>query len=413
MVYSYMAKSDNQWALLSVSLATSLSLLGDSAMYTVLPSQYSAVGITLASVGVLLSVNRFIRVFLNGPVGILTDRWPRRWVFVPAVFLGGISTAIYALSGSFWPLMAGRLIWGLAWAGIWVSGNAIVLDISTDQNRGMFIGRYQIAFFLGAAGGSILGGILTDIFGYHWAMASASALTLFGAMVALLFLPETSQWRSPASEISRQVNLEEKAPDVPQMISATALLGVNRLVVAGIMIATFGRYLADMLGSTVTIGQLTVGVATITGLALGLSTLIGMVAAPATGRLSDRYKSRWGVASGGLTCGLTGFSLLAIGTPLALISGLPLVSISSGSNQGLSTALMGDLSPRIRHGRRLGILFTVGDLASAVGPPLAYALLPVIGLSAIYGACAGLIAVMLLTALHWTRKARMALARAG
>lgn len=382
-------------------------------MYTVLPSHYSAVGITLASVGVLLSVNRFIRVFLNGPVGILTDRWPRRWVFVPAVFFGGISTAVYALSGSFWPLMAGRLIWGLAWAGIWVSGNAIVLDISSDQNRGMFIGRYQIAFFLGAAAGAVLGGFLTDIFGYRWAMASASVLTLLGATIALLFLPETSHWRSPSSEKSRQTNLEDKAPDVPQMISATALLGVNRLVVAGIMIATLGRYLADMLGSTVSIGQLTVGVATITGLALGLSTLLGMVAAPAAGRLSDRFRSRWGVVSGGLTCGLTGFSLLALGTPLALISGLPLVSISSGSNQGLSTTLMGDLSPRIHHGRRLGILFTVGDLASAVGPPLAYALLPVIGLSAIYGASAGLIGVMLLIALLWTGKARMTLARAG
>jgi MFS family permease len=413
MVYSFMAKSDHQRALLTVSLATGLSLLGDSAMYTVLPSHYSSLGITLATVGVLLSINRFIRVFLNGPVGILTDRWPRRWVFVPAVFLGGISTAIYAVSGSFWPLMGGRLIWGLAWAGIWVSGNAIVLDISTDENRGMFVGRYQTAFFLGAASGSILGGILTDVFDYHWAMATASAFSLFGAMAALVFLPETSQWRSPASELSRLTSQEDKPPDVPQLISATALLGVNRLVVAGIMIATFGRYLADMLGSVVTIGQMAVGVATITGLALGLSTLIGMVVAPAAGRLSDSYKSRWGVASGGLTSGLTGFSLLAIGSPIAIILGLPLVSASSGSNQALSTALIGDLSPRIRHGRRLGILFTVGDLASAIGPPLAYALLPIIGLSAIYGASAGLIGVMLLIALWWTRKARMTLARAG
>lgn len=408
-----MAKSNHQRALLSISFATSLSLLGDTAMYTVLPSHYSTIGITLASVGVLLSANRFIRVFLNGPVGILTDRWPRRWVFVPAVFLGGISTAIYALSGSFWPLMAGRLIWGLAWAGIWVSGNAIVLDISNDQNRGMFVGRYQFAFFLGAASGSVLGGVLTDLLGYHWAMATASALTILGAIIALLFLPETSQWRIPERERATQIDKRNKAPDIPQLISATALLGVNRLVVAGIMIATFGRYLVDKLGSTVGIGQLTVGVATITGLALGISTLIGMIAAPATGRLSDRYRSRWGVASGGLTCGLSGFSLLALGTPLALMLGLPLVSISSGSNQGLSTSLIGDLSPRVRHGRRLGVLFTVGDLASAVGPPLAYALLPVIGLSAIYSACAGLIGVMLLVALQWTRKVRVLRTRAG
>jgi len=403
-----MAKSNHKRALFILGLATSLSLLGDTAMYTVLPSQYSTVGITLASVGILLSVNRFIRVFLNGPVGILTDRWPRRWVFVPAVFLGGISTAVYALFGSFWPLLAGRLIWGLAWAGIWVSGNAIVLDISNENNRGTFIGRYQIAFFLGAAGGAVMGGLLTDLFSYHKAMAIASAITLFGAVVAFFFLPETSRWRQAKVSNPRPGDELEHKPDVPQLISATALLAVNRLVIAGVLIATFGGYLAEKLGDSLDIGQLTLGVATITGIALGASTLIGMLAAPTAGRLSDKYKSRWRVASGGLTSGILGFSLLSLGTPLSMIAGLPLASISSGSNQSLSTALIGDLTPRIRHGRRLGAFFTVGDLASAIGPPIAYLLIPVVGLSAIYVACAGLLGLMFFLALQWAKKLKSA-----
>ena len=238
-----MAKGNHQRALLIVSLATGLSLFGDTAMYTVLPSHYEVVGITLASIGILLSANRFIRVLLNGPVGILTDRWPRRRVFVPAVFIGGISTAMYAAFSGFLPLLGGRLLWGLAWSGIWVSGNAIVLDISDDENRGAFIGRYQIAFFMGAAGGAMLGGVLTDLVGYRAAMAVASALTLTGAIIALLSLPETSEWRSTAERGSIPVDIPEDKPDVPQLISATMLLGVNRLVVAGILIATFGRYL--------------------------------------------------------------------------------------------------------------------------------------------------------------------------
>ncbi len=408
-----MAKGNHQRALLIVSLATGLSLFGDTAMYTVLPSHYEVVGITLASVGILLSANRFIRVLLNGPVGILTDRWPRRRVFVPAVFIGGISTAMYAAFSSFLPLLGGRLLWGLAWSGIWVSGNAIVLDISDGENRGAFIGRYQIAFFMGAAGGAIFGGVLTDLVGYRAAMAVASALTLTGAIIALLSLPETSEWRSTAERGSIPIDVPEDKPDVPQLISATMLLGVNRLVVAGILIATFGRYLVEKLGDSLEVGQLSVGVATMTGLALGMSTLIGMVAAPIAGQLSDRYHSRWGAASGGLSFGVAGFSLLSIGTPAALILGLPLTSISSGSNQSLSTTLIGDLSPRIRHGRRLGALFTVGDLASAIGPLIAYALIPIVGLSAIYGACAALVGIMLLVAMRWARKVKTTLVRAG
>ena len=95
---------------------------------------------------------------------------------------------------------------------------------------------------------------------------------------------------------------------------------------------------------------------------------------------------------------MAGFGLLALGLPLAVLFGLPLTSISSGSNQGLSTALVGDLSGDGRHGRYLGILFTVGDLGSAIGPLLAYALLPLWGIQSVYWLCMLLLAPMLLTA---------------
>jgi len=192
---------------------------------------------------------------------------------------------MYAIFSSFVPLLGGRLLWGLAWSGIWVSGNAIVLDISDGENRGTFIGRYQMAFFMGAAGGAMFGGVLTDLVGYHGAMAVASALTLTGAIVALLLLPETSEWRSVEKKSFEPADRSEDKPDIPQLISATMLLGVNRLVVAGILLATLGRYLVEKLGDSLEVGQLSVGVATITGLALGMSTLIGMVAFVWTCRL--------------------------------------------------------------------------------------------------------------------------------
>jgi hypothetical protein len=51
-------------------------------------------------------------------------------------------------------------------------------------------------------------------------------------------------------------------------------------------------------------------------------------------------------------------------------------------------------------------LFTVGDLGSAVGPPLAYALLPLWGLRGVYWLCATLLGLMLLAALGMDRKRR-------
>lgn len=391
---------------LPIGLGTALSLIGDTSLYTVLPTHVAAAGVPLASVGILLSANRFIRLALNGPVGLIYDRWPRRRLFVPALFIGAGSTAIYGLTQGFWPLLVGRLLWGLAWAGIWVGGNTIILDITRDDNRGRWVGIYQVSFFLGASGGAIIGGLLTDWLGYHPAMIIGASLTLLGALIALLFLPETRGLRqtAPTPGLISALPAGPNSANWAELASAIALLGINRLVLAGVLLSTFGLFLFEQMGESIQVARLSLGIATVTGLGLGLNSLISMTAAPIMGGFSDRAGNRWQVAAGGLVPGIAGFGLLALGWPLTILVGLPLTAIASGSNQGLSTAIVGDLAAERQRGRQLGVLFTSGDLASAVGPPLAYAAIPWLGLNGVYLLSAGLLAVMFLVALQWAMK---------
>lgn len=113
--------------LFPLGLGTALSLMGDGTLYTVLPTHTADAGIALSSVGIILGINRAVRLLLNGPAGLAYDRFPRRWLFVPALFIGAISTAVYAATHGFWPLLVGRLLWGLAWSGIWVGGATVIL----------------------------------------------------------------------------------------------------------------------------------------------------------------------------------------------------------------------------------------------------------------------------------------------
>jgi MFS family permease len=184
------------------------------------------------------------------------------------------------------------------------------------------------------------------------------------------------------------------------------LLGVHRLVGAGILLATFGLFLKEQFGDTVSIANLSVGVATLTGIGLGIHGLVSMSAAPLMGNFSDRSQSRWQTAAAGLLPGMAGFGLLVVGTPLAILLAMPLIAITGGSNQSLATALVGDLSTEQQRGQRLGYLFTVGDLTSAVGPLLAYALIPAMGVSSLYLLSAGLLGIMFLIAARWAMKMR-------
>jgi MFS family permease len=127
-----------------------------------------------------------------------------------------------------------------------------------------------------------------------------------------------------------------------------------------------------------------------------------MTSVPVAGWISDRIGNRWQTIAGGLLPGIAGFILIAIGKPLTILFGVPITAITGGSNQGLSTALVGDIKIEGRS-RRLGALFTIGDLTSAIGPPLVFALIPLLGVKSIYITVSGLLAAMFFVTL-WKGK---------
>lgn len=357
--------------LLPLGVGTALSLMGDGALYTVLPIHTAEAGIALSSVGIMLGINRVVRLFLNGPAGLAYDRWPRRRLFVPALFIGALSTAVYAATRGFWPLLFGRLLWGLAWSGIWVGGATVILDVTTAQDRGRLMGLYQTWFFLGAALSAFAGGLLTDWLGYGTTMWIGAAVTTAGGVVAFILLPET---RSTHPELD-DPSIEESSPRLranPGLWVAASLQGINRFVTAGVLAATMALLVQDRLSSA----NLALGVATLTGVLMAGRTLLSMVAAPLAGTASDWLGNRWGVAAWGLAIGAVSMVLVAWGAPLAILAGVSLGAEAGGSVQALVTALTGEVVSQAQQGRAIGVLHTVGDLGSAIGPPAAYVLMP-------------------------------------
>jgi MFS family permease len=135
-------------------------------------------------------------------------------------------------------------------------------------------------------------------------------------------------------------------------------------------------------------------------------TLLSMVAAPLAGAASDWLGSRWKVAAWGLAIGIISMALIARDTPIAILTGISLGAVAGGSIQALVTALTGDLVNQAQRGRAIGLLHTAGDLGSAIGPPVAYLLIPWLGLQGVYLLCAGLFAAGLALAMLFQLRAR-------
>jgi MFS family permease len=95
--------------------------------------------------------------------------------------------------------------------------------------------------------------------------------------------------------------------------------------------------------------------------------------------------------------------LMIWGDVVGLLAGVALTAISGGGIQSLATTLTGDLVSREQRGRAIGLLQTSNDLGSAIGPPLAYALMGVIALSGVYVLCAILFGVGLGLSVYYMR----------
>ena len=94
----------------------SLALLGDALLYAVLPAYASEFGLTLPWVGVMLSANRFVRVFAYGFIARMTNAFGARRMCIGAAVVATISTAVYGLGQGPAVILAARVSWGLTYA---------------------------------------------------------------------------------------------------------------------------------------------------------------------------------------------------------------------------------------------------------------------------------------------------------
>ncbi len=113
-----MQRSDSSgwYAVVGSSTVMSLALLGDALLYAVLPVYAESFGLTLIWVGVMLSVNRIVRVFSYGLIARLTQKVGARTMCITAAVVATLSTALYGISQGPGLMLIARLLWGLTYA---------------------------------------------------------------------------------------------------------------------------------------------------------------------------------------------------------------------------------------------------------------------------------------------------------
>jgi len=77
-----------------ISTGLSLVTLGDSLLYTIFPSYYPVLGLVPLQVGILLSVNRWVRLATNHMAEHCYRSYPSDLWLLLAFFMGSVVTAM-------------------------------------------------------------------------------------------------------------------------------------------------------------------------------------------------------------------------------------------------------------------------------------------------------------------------------
>lgn len=271
-------------AVVLVSSATAFSLLGDQALYSILPIYFTHLDLLPFEVGILLSANRWIRLVTNHVAHVLAERLAPAPLFVGAFALGATVTFAYALYPTFAWLLAARILWGLSWSFIRHIGVLTLLQDVPGTRTAQTMGYYNGISRTGSIAGLFGGALLFDLLGYTDTFWILGVLGLASVGLSWTAAP-------PALRAREHGAAEDDDPlwrHVGLLWLGFTLGGVG----PGLVISTLGLLLNTRLEGVLAIGGFTLGAATLTGAVLATRFLLDTLAAPWLGALGDTLGAR-------------------------------------------------------------------------------------------------------------------------
>jgi MFS family permease len=224
----------------------------------------------------------------------------------------------------------------------------------------------------------------------------SSALTGTAWLLWWLHIPETSDWRKRETPGERvRLNLSQYLG----VIRLASPVFAIRFVFAGVVASTTILWVREWLPSLPSGWDSLLPLATLSGGMVATRTISSLLGAKLTGLAADRLAWRWRLIAGVLLLGAVGMWIMADDQWVPAVLGAQLGAVAGSGVQTVVPALVGDRYQRQDSGRILGMVYTLGDLASALGPPTAVALMVSVTLPGTYRMSAIMLAFFALLAI--------------
>jgi len=308
--------------------------------------------------GVVVSAWFFSRIFLEIPIGVLSDRIGRRTPLIIGLLISAAGSFLCASAPSIYHLIGGQTIWGFGTALVFLNNTALILDQAKPEMRDRVVGIFQSFQFMGSLFGAPIGALLSIYIGYQNVFYVAFAFVIISIMLALTLkdIKRAGQRREYSSNHSILSSLKTLRVREVVIICTGSLL--RMFIEAGIIGTVLKLYLNQQLSFEVSLISIIVS-ARVLGFITG--TFL-------SGYIIDKINQRNTVIAGFVLDGLA-INLLTTTTLLEHIIVLMLLAgIGSGMVFSTLTVWLNRIVEPKNRGISIGLNRTMLDLGGLLGP---------------------------------------------
>ncbi|HEX5896498.1 MAG TPA: MFS transporter [Thermoleophilaceae bacterium] len=397
------------WTLLVVCLSVFMLLLDITVVNVALPDIQMELGASFEDLQWVVDAYALALAALLLASGSIADLLGRRRVFVAGLLLFVTASLLCGLSGSPTMLNVSRGLQGIGGAMMFATSLALIAQEFAPQERGTAFGIWGATTGFAVAVGPLVGGALTEAFGWEWIFLVNVPIGLLTAAITVMRVPDSERdpnaridwagvltfsaglfclvfalirgnddgWTSTpvlalfvaaavliAAFVAIELNRDQPMLDL-QLFRKPAFTGAQ-IVAFSLHASMFAMFLYLVLYMQNVLGYSPLE----TGVRFLPISLLSFLAAPVAGKLAERFPVR-AFLGGGLVLVGVGLTLMSGIDPsddwTTLLAGFVVAGVGIGfTNPALATTAIGVVEPR-RAGAASGINSTFRQVGTAVG----------------------------------------------
>lgn len=228
-----------------VFVTTLTSIMGNSLLAPLIPDILETFDRPDGSAGLLVAAASLPGIAMAPIIGLLADRFGRRPVLTPCLFVFGLAGVFVATAPTFEIMLIARFCLGLGAAGLVNLAIVLISDHFDGDERTRWIGANSGVLTVALAAFPVVSGAIASAFGWRWALAPLS-LGVFSALFA---------WRTlPPGRPEVQVSLRDQLAGARiaftdrTILTSVIAAAVSFAVIFGVFLAALPTHLDDEFG---------------------------------------------------------------------------------------------------------------------------------------------------------------------